>query len=210
MNIFRKLAQKPWLQPNQFDDVSGETALDRPSARVGLWLFLAVVTSLFGLFLSAYSMRSEYPDWRSFAKPGLLWVNTAILILSSVGLQSARMASDQGRMDRVRLGLSAGALFALAFLAGQMLAWQQLIASGVYAATNPSSAFFYLLTAVHGLHLAGGFWVLTTVIIRAWGDLQDRDPREVSALRLSIELCTVYWHFLLLVWLVLFALLLST
>jgi cytochrome c oxidase subunit 3 len=97
----------------------------------------------------------------------------------------------------------AGAL-TLAFLAGQLVVWLQLNAAGRGVSGNPANAFFYLLTAVHGLHLLGGLWV--------WGRSMQRvfTGAEADSVRLSIELCTVYWHYLLLVWVVLFALLVST
>ena len=99
----------------------------------------------------------------------------------------------------------AGGVFALAFLAGQLLAWRQLQAAGYYAAGNPANAFFFVLTALHGLHLIGGLVV--------WGRAVSRLPRHGAApgtTRLTVELCAVYWHYLLIVWLVLFALLLNT
>ena len=102
------------------------------------------------------------------------------------------------------VGLIAAGVFTLSFLAGQLWVWQQLSSSGNFVAANPANAFFYLLTALHGLHLLGGLWV--------WAKTTAKVARgvEVGAVRLSVELCTVYWHYLLLVWLVLFALLLST
>jgi cytochrome c oxidase subunit 3 len=77
-------------------------------------------------------------------------------------------------------------------------------ASGYFLTANPAYSFFYLLTALHGLHLLGGLWV--------WGRTTAKVLRgvEVGKVRLSVELCTVYWHYLLLVWLVLFAVLLQT
>jgi cytochrome c oxidase subunit 3 len=90
-------------------------------------------------------------------------------------------------------------------LAGQLYAWRQLEEAGLLVPSNPAIAFFYLLTAVHGLHLFGGLFVWARTLMRM-------RPKRVEPIdvRLSIELCTVYWHYLLLVWLVLFALLLST
>jgi cytochrome c oxidase subunit III len=85
------------------------------------------------------------------------------------------------------------------------LAWRQLNQTGYFVTGNPATAFFYLLTAVHGLHLLGGLVV--------WGRTVARMTRagvELIDIRLSVELCTLYWHYLLLVWLVLFAVLLST
>jgi cytochrome c oxidase subunit 3 len=149
-------------------------------------------------------MRMEGADWTTLAVPKGLWLNTAALILSSVAMQWTRVAARRGRIDGVRIGLIAGGIFTFCFLAGQLWVWQQLNASGYFVAANPANAFFDLLTALHGLHLLGGLWV--------WGKATAKVARgvEVGAVRLSVELCTVYWHYLLLIWLVLFALLLST
>jgi cytochrome c oxidase subunit 3 len=99
------------------------------------------------------------------------------------------------------IGLLAGGISAVVFVIGQLLAWQQLNAAGYLPAANPANAFFYLITAVHGLHVLGGLAVLSRATIKTWRGV------EVSRLRLSVELCAMYWHFLLLVWLILLALL---
>ncbi|HZC81860.1 MAG TPA: cytochrome c oxidase subunit 3, partial [Nitrospiraceae bacterium] len=124
--------------------------------------------------------------------------------LSGAAMQWTRAAAQREQLERVRIGLIAAGVFTVSFLAGQLWAWQQLNASGYFVATDPATAFFYLLTALHGLHLLGGMWV--------WGRTTARVLRgvEVAKVRLSVELCTVYWHYLLLVWLVLFAVLLRT
>jgi cytochrome c oxidase subunit 3 len=127
-----------------------------------------------------------------------------MLILSSGGLQWAQVAARRGRMDGVRGGLLAGGGFALAFLAGQIIAWRQLDAAGYYLTANPAAAFFYLITGVHGLHILGGLVALGRTMDKAWQGV------AVGEVRLSVELCTIYWHFLLFVWLVLFTLLLLT
>ena len=82
--------------------------------------------------------------------------------------------------------------------------WQQLSASGYFLTSNPANAYFYLITALHGVHLLGGLWVWARATGRVWRGT------ELGEARLSVELCTVYWHYLLLVWLVLFTLLLTT
>jgi cytochrome c oxidase subunit 3 len=131
----------------------------------------------------------------------LLWFNTAVLALSSVALQWAHLAARRNDMEGVILGLLAGAAAAVTFLVGQLLAWQQLIVAGYFVASNPANSFFYLLTAVHGLHLMGGLAALGKTTAKVWRSTQ------VIEVRLSVELCTIYWHFLLLVWLVLLGLL---
>src|SRR6266496_3947100 len=176
----------------------------RQTVNVGLGVFLAVATSLFALLISAYHMRMMGEDWSKLALPRVLWLNTAVLILASVAMQRTRIAARHGQLDRVQGGLIAGGIFTFSFLAGQLWAWQQMAAAGYFLTANPAYSFFYLLTAVHGLHLLGGLWV--------WGKTTARVFRgaEVGKVRLSVELCTVYWHYLLLVWLVLFAVLLHT
>ena len=194
----------PWIERQPIDDVPGDGAFFLPPVKVGLGVFLAVATSLFALLVSAYFMRMAGADWTTLAVPKGLWLNTGALVLSSVAMQWTRNAAKRGVIDRVRIGLIAAGVFALCFLAGQLWVWQQLSASGYFLSANPANAFFYLLTAVHGVHLLGGLWVWANATAKVWRST------EVGAVRLSVELCTVYWHYLLLVWLALFALLLST
>ncbi len=195
---------KPWVEQRSIEIVHGDGALSLPSVKVGLGVFLAVATSLFALLISAYHMRMMGEDWSKLALPRVLWLNTAVLILASVAMQRTRIAARHGQLDRVQGGLIAGGVFTFSFLAGQLWAWQQMAAAGYFLTANPAYSFFYLLTAVHGLHLFGGLWV--------WGKTTARVLRgaDVGKVRLSVELCTVYWHYLLLVWLVLFAVLLHT
>ena len=171
---------------------------------VGLGVFLAVATSLFALSISAYLMRRDGADWRPLTQPMVLWFNTAMLIFGSVFFQRARNAAKSGQIGGVRLGLLAGGVFTFVFLTGQLLAWQQLNAAGYFLTANPANAFFYLLTALHGLHVLGGLWVWARTTVKV------QRGAAVGEVRLSVELCTVYWHFLLVVWLVLFGLLLFT
>ncbi len=210
MSIFKILANKPWQQSGQVDNLQGGDVVVMPSARIGLWIFLAVVASLFGLFTSAYHMRAEYADWQQLDAPALLWLNTGVLILASVAFQWAWMASRKGKLTAVRDGLTVGGALTVAFLLLQFLAWQQMIAAGYFAYTNPANAFFYLLTGAHALHLLGGLWVWSKTTTRVWAGLDTENAEEVGRVRLRVELCTIYWHFLLLVWLVLFGLMLST
>jgi cytochrome c oxidase subunit 3 len=197
----QRLTAKPWLEEGPIGDVPGTGASSLPAAKIGLGVFLAVVGSLFALLIGAYSMQMNMADWRPLPAPKLLWLNTGMLILSSVALQWAQVAAHRGQMDGVRAGLLAGGASALAFLAGQLLVWQQLTAAGYFLATNPANAFFYLITGIHGLHLLGGLVALGRTTDKVWRDF------EVDQVRLSVQLCALYWHFLLLVWLLFFSLL---
>jgi len=197
------LNTQPWVSDAAADAVSG-TSLDTSNKAIGLTTFLAVATAIFALFLSAYTLRMQQPDWRPLTDPGILWFNTAILILASIAYHWTRNAAVSGDTARLKPGLLISGALTFTFLGGQLLAWQQLNASGFYVYTNPANAFFYLLTAVHGAHLLGGLWVWARSTTKVW------TGAEADSVRLSIELCTVYWHFLLLVWIVMFGVLLST
>lgn len=210
MGIFKILGHKPWQESGQADNLQGGDVIAIPPARVGLWVFLAVVASLFGLFSSAYHMRAEYADWQQLNAPELLWLNTGVLVLTSVAFQWAWSASRNGKLAAVRDALTLGGVLTFAFLGLQFLAWQQMIDAGYYAYTNPANAFFYLLTGAHALHLLGGLWVWAKTTARIWRGLETEDATEVGHVRLRVELCAIYWHFLLLVWVVLFGMMLST
>ena len=196
----QRLMAKPWLEVGP-DPVGGPTAGGMPTEKIALAIFLAVVGALFALFASAYFMREEFVDWRPMPVPRILWLNTGLLVLASIALECARSAMRKGDMDTVRLGLASAAVATLGFLGGQLVAWHQLTASGFLVTGNPSNSFFYLLTGVHGLHILGGLVALARAAPAAW------DGGRPELLRLRIDLCTMYWHFLLLVWLGLLAVL---
>ena len=198
----QRLMAKPWLEAGPVDNYPGTDAMTWPAAKIGLGVFLVVASTLFTLFISAYSMRMSMVDWRALPIPRLLWFNTGVLVLSSATLQWAHMAARRNDTEGVVVGLLAGSASAVTFLVGQLLVWQQLRAAGYFVASNPANSFFYLLTAIHGLHLMGGLAVLGRTTTKVW-----QHGVATAEMRLSVELCTIYWHFLLLVWLLLFGLL---
>lgn len=154
---------------------------------IGLWVFIGVAVTLFSLFLAAYVMRMSGGDSTMIALPPQLWLSTALLVLASVLMQRAVTA------PHARALLAQAGLCALAFLAAQCWAWLALQAAHIVVAGNPAASFFYVLTALHGLHVAGG--------LVAWGaTLRSDDPP-----RWRIALCARYWHLLLAVWVALYA-----
>ena len=205
MRLFHVLTEKPWITAQgTVIDLHDRRAFALPTVKLGLMVFLAVVTILFSLLVTAYAYRMASADWRSLPEPWLLWLNTAILITSSVSLQWARVSARRGQMDGVRTGLLYAGLLTFAFLAGQILVWQQLAAMGFYSPQNPALAFLYLLTGLHGVHLLGGLVAWGRTIAKVW------PGPAVEQVRMSVELCAMYWHYLLLIWLVLFGLLVLT
>ena len=205
MFFFRQIIQKPWVTADGSAPVHGGAEFSLPKAKVGLWVFCAVVTSLFLLFIASYSMRMSVADWRPLPEPGLLWLNTAILVFSSMALQWAQVNAHRELIGKVKAGLFFGGVLAIAFLTGQLLVWQQLVDLGYFSSTNPANAFFYLFTGIHGLHLLGGLVALGRTIAKV-----RKADLDMAYVRLSVELCATYWHFLLAVWLVIFGLLLFT
>ncbi|TIP83984.1 MAG: cytochrome-c oxidase, partial [Mesorhizobium sp.] len=195
------LMAKPWLEQGLIGDTIGLEGSALPTAKIGLGVFLAVVGCLFALFTSAYFMRMALSDWQALPLPRVLWFNTGVLVLSSIALQCASVAARRGQIDTVRLGLVTAGLTALAFLVGQLVAWRELTADGYLLTANPANSFFYLITGMHGLHILGGLVGLGRTTAGAWNGTRP------ERLRLSVELCAMYWHFLLFVWLAIFALL---
>lgn len=201
--LFRQsLHVQPWVAES---GPGNSVPAPMTAPRTGLGVFLAVVASVFSLTISAYLMRREMgADWHSLTVPGILWVNTALLVLASLALQLAWRAAGHGQVGRLRRALLAGGGLTLAFVTGQCIAWARLEAAGYYLAANPANAFFYLLTVLHALHLLGG--------LVAWGRVLLRVRSGAPATRLypGVELCALYWHFLLLVWGVILGLVLAT
>ncbi len=178
-----------------------------PASRTGIWVGLAAITMTFAAITSAMVVRQgSSMDWRHFTLPPVLYLNTLILLASSGALELARKrvaafarGVQPGRsLPLLWLWLTLG--LGLLFVGGQYVAWLQLKAEGWYLATNPSSSFFYLFTAMHGLHVLGGLAGLTLVI---W-----RFSRPVSTLRLStLSTVSYYWHFMDVLWIYLLLLL---
>jgi cytochrome c oxidase subunit 3 len=200
--MFHEMMAKPWAtDQGKVDDLYAGGASSGLAKKLALRVFLAVVAVLFMLLVTAYGGRMAYEDWRPAPQVGLLWANTFVLILSSVALQWAQYSVRRGQVDAMRGGLLAAGAFTVVFLFGQVLAWRQLATMVYFDVTNPAIAFFYLITGLHGLHLVGGLVAWGRTVAKVWGDF------DVAKIRQSVELCTLYWHFLLLVWLVLFGLL---
>jgi cytochrome c oxidase subunit 3 len=163
-------------------------------------MFLATVTMLFAAFISAYIVRRASADWLQVDLPELLWVNTAILAASSVLLEAANRSGLHLRWDWAERAMSAALAGGFGFLAGQILAWRQMTAAGVYLPTSPHASFFYVLTGAHALHVAAALAVLT------WGAVALKSaPADVPAWAARMELCRTFWHYLGVVWVILFA-----
>lgn len=204
MSLLQAITARPWLPDTGIIAQRPSAALAAIEARrFALRVFLAVVSILFLLLLTAYAGRMAYEDWRPAPQMRLLWANTAVLLLASASLQWALFGAGRLSASAVRAGTLAAVAMTGVFLYGQLLAWSQLAAMELVDIRNPAIGFFYLITGLHGIHLLGGLAVLGRTTWRAFGAF------DAEAVRHSLENCVLYWHFLLLVWLVLFGLLFS-
>jgi len=200
--LFRQTINvQPWQAQVAGPAISTSTI--PPPAKMALWVFLAVATSLFVLFVSAYAMRLGLADWSPLPRPRLLMLNTALLVGASLAMQWSVHAARRADQGSVRKGLGASGLLTLGFLVGQLFVWRQLNDAGYFVASSAAASFFYLLTAVHGVHVLGGMVAWVRASARAW---RGSDPARI---RLGMELCATYWHYLLAVWLGLYAVLVS-
>jgi cytochrome c oxidase subunit 3 len=175
-------------------------------SETGVWVAVSAIAMSFAALTSALVVRQgSGADWQRFALPRILYLDTLILIASSYTLELARKRFAAGTLLRSDDGVQARALrsnglywlnitltLGLFFVAGQVLAWQSLAFQGFFLATSPSSSFFYLLTAMHGLHLLGGVLGLIYVGYRLRHSARNAQT--------TLGTAAVYWHFVDLLW----------
>jgi cytochrome c oxidase subunit 3 len=190
------------------------TADHRTAASTGVWVGVATIVMSFAAYTSALVVRQGASgDWLHFRLPPILYLNTALLIASSLTLELGRRSALRGRprpdahvisfpapVWRTAAWVDGTLVFGALFVLGQLVAWRQLAAQGLYLATNPSSAFFYILTALHALHLLGGVVGLLYVRNRL---RSDGGPGVGPAFGAA----SLYWHFMTLLWIYLLVLL---
>jgi cytochrome c oxidase subunit 3 len=193
-------------------------------ARVGMVVCLIGVLMIFVSLTSAYVVRQGLPsldpetntlvrDWVSLRLPGLLFLNTFVLLLSGISMEMARRqaareavqsaAADSASSVPDSHGISWLALtivLGITFLSGQWVAWREMAVTGFYVATTPSSSFFYLLTGMHGVHLIGG----VTALLAAGGVALSR--RSAASQAVIVDVTAWYWHFMAVLWIYIFCL----
>ena len=206
LNIFKLLSEKPWEESQKaIDDKHDGKTLTLSREKLGVRTIMVVSTVIFSLFIVSYSDRMLVHDWRSLSEPWLLWINTIILIFTSFVFHKTKILSDKTELEKAKNYLLLVGFLTFAFITGQLLVWQHYVNLGQYVSTNPANAFFYLFTALHGVHVLGGlfFWGRATTKLFT-------KNFNVLKIKQAIELCAIYWHFLLIVWFILFGLMIAT
>jgi len=172
-----------------------------------MWVGLASILMLFIALTSAYIVRGVpalgggQDDWLPIDMPSVLWLNTILLVLSSITIELSRRALKRNDYQRFKSWIGLTTLLGIAFLIGQVIAWRQLAAQGVFINSHPHSSFFYLLTSLHGLHLLGGVIALSYVTVAALR------MRIGFKRRAAVDVTAIYWHFMDGLWIYLFGLL---
>jgi len=186
--------------PRSGGDGGGDRGIPQRTYVTGMILALGGILMFFMALVSAWVVRRGFPngDWQPISPPRILWLNSLILIASSFTLARSRRSLIAGRDVDSRHWWSVTAILGAFFLVGQFLAWRQLFAAGLFLATNPSSSFFYVFTALHGLHVLAGIAALLVLALRV--------PSKVSR-DTATRVVALYWHFLCGLWLCIFALL---
>lgn len=174
--------------------------------RVGVWVAIAGIVMLFTALASAYIVRSASgDDWRPMTIPKVLWLSSALLIVSSITIEFARRQLKSQHDRSYSLWLTNTLVLGIGFVAAQLFAWRQFVKQGLYMASNPHSSFFYLFTGVHGVHVLGGLIVLTYLVVRTRKKAAtvDGELRRIGA----ADAAAIYWHFMDGLWICLFLLL---
>jgi cytochrome c oxidase subunit 3 len=180
-------------------DFGGSGSVPQRTYVTGMTVGLGGILMFFMALVSAYIVRKGIPnaDWRPLTVPRILWLNTAILIASSFALVRARRCFRASDEQGFRHWWGLTTVLGVFFLIGQLIAWRQLAAAGLFLSTNPSSSFFYVFTAAHGLHLLGGVLALSSIMFR---------PTHRLTRSTATEVASMYWHFMDGLWVFLFLL----
>jgi cytochrome c oxidase subunit 3 len=168
----------------------------QPSGRrhqTAIVLGIASILMFFFTLAGAFLVRRTGNDWVAVRLPPLIWLNTLVLLASSVTLEFARRRLAAGDLTGFGSFWRATTGLGLVFIAGQLVVWRNLAASGVYVASNPGSSFFYIFTAAHAVHLVGGIAALTYVLFRR--RYTTRLPRSTA-----VQITSYYWHFMGALW----------
>jgi cytochrome c oxidase subunit III len=171
--------------------------------KFGLWLFMATVVMLFGAWTSAYIVKRGDMGWSEIILPDLFFVNTGVILVSSVAMVWAVRAAKRGLAEQLKIAMGVTTILGVAFLVGQWMAFDQMVALHEHFTGGPvSHSFVYVLSGAHGLHVISGVAVLAIVLVAA---LRGRVRQDNMS---TIEMCATYWHFLGVLWLYLFVFLL--
>ena len=186
---------------DESEEERGFDAISR--ADLGLSLGLVAISSLFLIFFAAYVFLARSAEaWPPLGSPRAslgLWLSTASLVVSSLCIARAKQASLRMERDLLLRWVLGTLFFGVLFIGLQLAVWRELHGAGLLPSSNGYGAIFYTLTGMHALHVLGGIVALASLTGRLWSG------QELS--QDSVRLCGVYWHFMGVIWIVLFSVL---
>jgi cytochrome c oxidase subunit III len=190
------------VNKNNINDLEAPQTLSMDPKKFMLWLFIVASVMLFASQTSAYLVRRAESNWVLFEVPKIFWYSTGVLILSSVTMHFALYSAKKDNFNALKTAISITFVLGLVFLWMQFEGWRALVEQKIYFVGNPSQSFFYVFTFLHGVHILLALLVLAITFVSAM-------QMNIHAKKLRrIEICTVFWHFLDVLWIYLFAFLL--
>lgn len=174
-----------------------------PTPKIILWIAIVSMIMLFAGLTSGYIVRQSEGNWVHFELPGIFFLSTAFIMLSSGSMHFAYRSIKKNEKNNLLTGLIITLGLGLAFSFTQFMAWTELVKEKIFFVGNPSGSFLYVITGLHLAHLVGGIIYLVSVITRALRQKFD------STNYLPVQLCMIYWHFLDILWIYLFVFLLA-
>lgn len=167
-----------------------------------MWVFIVSIVMMFAGLTSGYIVRKAEGNWVQFNLPSMFWYTTAAILLSSLALYWASRAAKRQNSGTQKAGLWIALILGIFFVIGQYIAWKQLVAQGIYLTGNPSGSFLYIISGLHALHIIAGLFFLLAGLIGAYKGISQ--PKNM----LRMELASIFWHFVDILWIYLFVFLL--
>jgi len=160
-----------------------------------LWLFIVAIIMLFAAFTSGYIVRRAEGNWMKFPLPASMWINTIIILVSSIPMIWAYRAAKRNELSKVKTGLIVTFILGLLFMGGQLVTFYDLVDMGVYfSGSNVAGSFLIIIAFVHAVHIIGGLIWLLIVLAQSY------QGKVNSTNILNINLCNTYWHFIGILW----------
>ena len=166
-----------------------------------LWMAIISMCMIFGGLTSAYTVRRGDPGWLTFDLPKIFYISTIIIIASSFSMLFALQSAKKDNFSGIKIGMVLTLILGIGFVICQFMAWKALVAQGIFIGgngSNPAGSFLYVISGAHLAHLAGGICMLIFVCIKSFKELYH------SKNLLGLQLCSIFWHFLDLLWVYLF------
>lgn len=192
--------------PND-DDIADDTRFIPEKSRLLTGFLLLVVAMTFGGLMAAYVVlaTNRALEWQPFALPIQVWLSTLIILISSVTYHYAKIRLDRDQREVAKKWFVVTTVLGAAFISSQILSWLELTKRGLYMQGNPYAGFFYILTAVHAVHVIGGIVALGSVLLRVWHPTVNHEA--IGKRQTIAQVIGWYWHFMGAIWIVLFLLL---